>query len=191
MKGGEQQQQMVARLRDALQSPGSCAPPTAPHRAPASKCTWSPCSLSAASSATVPTPRLTPDSGWRRGGRKQGVAPLRTRACTADLCASRGRITTLLLLLPLLLLLLSSEARELCHCTQAMIEDSTPHVLGVFSPIRSVEGRTNHERERGGRRERGREEREKERTERTERKVGHIDKDLGQTPPCMHARAGS
>lgn len=58
--------------------------------------TSSPWSLRAASSAALSIPRPIPNLGCRSGGKKHGVAPLRTRACTADLCASRGRITTLL-----------------------------------------------------------------------------------------------
>lgn len=129
----------------------------ASHRALCIHCTSSPCSFSAAFSSAVPTPTLTPDSGWRSGGRKQGVAPLRTSACTADLCASRGRITTLLRPLPLPAGASARGAppgRELCHCTQAMIDARTPHVLFFpphynVSPLRREEAEA-REATRGG-----------------------------------------
>lgn len=136
------------------------SPRTAPtaHSYSRIHCTSSPCSFSAAFSSAVLTPRPTPDSGWRSGRRKHGVAPLRTSACTADLCASRGRITTLLR--PPLPLPLPAGAwargappeRELCHCTQAMIDARTPHVLIFFSRIKNF---TSSLRREGSRRTRG------------------------------------
>lgn len=107
--------------------------------------TSSPCSRSAVSNANVPIPREFPISGCRTGVKKHGVAPLSTKACTADLWASRGRIITLFRCtaapwpsgrdptpLPSLLPALPrklGDAGNLCHWTQARIDAITPQVL--------------------------------------------------------------
>lgn len=129
----------------------------------------------------MPIPRLTPDSGCRAGGKKHGAAPLRTSACTADLCASRGRITTLFLLLLALLVLLplavsvrGGRGRELCHCTQAMIDDSTPHVLEFRLALIGRWNKTATEKEAGG--------------GKSERAVTDTCIGKEQTPPRRHER---